>query len=172
MEERCTKLQESVAQALTDSTMPLYAVTDRVVLAGQPQPDDWARLRAAGFGTVINIRSDRERAQTQATSAETAGLSYVHLPLPAYELESPHLATFQEQLATALATDGKVLIHCRTASRTALLWLLARVSFDGWTQPSAETELAAAGYTADDMEVFRFCASDYFERLPASAEMP
>lgn len=167
--ERCNKLKESVEQALDGSEMPLYPVTEHVVLAGQPEPADWARLAGAGFDVVVNIRSDADRAAVQAASAHTAGLDYIHLPLPVYELEDVHLAQFHAALTDALNGRHKALIHCRTASRTALLWLLDRVQYQGWTQAQAEAELEAAGYTADDMAVFQFCAEDYFERLPAEA---
>lgn len=159
----CKRLQELVENAaLADTSMALYPVTDQVVLAGQPEPDDWRRLAEDGFELVINVRSDPERAAQQAESARAAGLDYVHLNVPAYELETPHLQQFQETLAGA--NGGRVLLHCRTASRVALMWMLNRITNEGWSQEQAEAELAEAGYLEDDMEVFRFCTEDYMER--------
>jgi uncharacterized protein (TIGR01244 family) len=139
-----------------------FPVTDRVVLAGQPQPDDWNKLARRGFGTIINIRRDPEKAAAQAKRAEAAGLTYVHLHLPAYELEPEHLAAFEDTLNRA--GPGKILVHCRTASRTGLLWMLNRNANHGWSREQAEAELEAAGYDEDAMDVFLFCAEDYFER--------
>lgn len=162
--DRCYRLEEMVnAGTLDNSDVPAYAVNDRVLLAGQPQPEDWARLAAASFSLVINIRSDPQRAAAQAQKAEAAGLRYVYLNLPAYELEPIHVDAFHQAVAAA-NSDERIFIHCRTASRVALLWLLSRMKFDGLTQAEAEAELAAAGYGADDLEVFRYCADDYLER--------
>lgn len=144
-----------------------YPISDRVVLAGQPRPEDWPELVRRGFGTVINVRSDSGRAVHQARQAQAAGLVYLHLPLPVYELEQEHLATFNRVLRNA--NHGKVLLHCRTASRTALLWLLNRVVYEGWSQEQAEAELRAAGYDDDAMSTFRYCAEDFFERAASPA---
>jgi uncharacterized protein (TIGR01244 family) len=154
-------------QAENSNKMAEYPVSDRVVLAGQPQPEDWPELVRRGFGTVINVRSDPERAVHQAHQAQAAGLVYLHLPLPVYELEQEHLATFNQVLNKT--NHGKVLLHCRTASRTALLWLLNRVVYEGWSQEQAEAELRAAGYDDEAMSTFRYCTEDFFERAASPA---
>jgi uncharacterized protein (TIGR01244 family) len=139
-----------------------YTITEHIVLAGQPEPADWTPLVERGFRRIINIRSDPERGGVEGRNAEAAGLHYQHLPLPAYELEAEHMNTFHAVLAAA--HGNKTLIHCRTASRTALLWMLHRVLHDGWSQEQAEAELRAAGYDEDAMDTFTFCAEDFYER--------
>lgn len=160
-ERRQTARQERVARA-SGTTMVEYPVNGEILLAGQPQPQDWALLAARGFTLVVNMRSDPQRAALEAENAARAGLRSLHLPLPAYELEPSHVAEFHEVVSRA--GEEKLFIHCRTATRTALLWLLHRISYDGWSQEEAEAELRAVGYTDEDMEVFTFCAEDYFER--------
>jgi uncharacterized protein (TIGR01244 family) len=162
----CTDYELQTA-APAQPTMVEYVISDRIVLAGQPQPADWSNLVRRGFNTVINIRSDPDKAALQARAAEAAGLRYIYLPLPAYELGPEHLATFNEVINRA--GYGKILFHCRTATRTGLLWLLKRTSYDGWSQAQAEAELRAAGYDDEAIETFQFCAKDYFERAPVSA---
>ena len=146
-----------------------FPITDQVVLAGQPQPDGWPRLVQRGFSTVINIRSDPERAAAQAIKAEAAGLRYIYLNVPAYEMEPEHIGAFNRLLESV--DHGKILIHCRTASRTGLLWMLNRVTNFGWTREQAEAELQAAGYDEDAMDVFSFCAEDFFERTTVPLEL-
>jgi uncharacterized protein (TIGR01244 family) len=159
----CTPLQDRVASQPPDLIQ--YRVTDKVVLAGQPQPQDWADLAGQGYQLVLNLRSDPQRAAVEGRNAEAAGLRYLHLPLPAYELEPEHLAEFREALAQA--DGGQLFIHCRTASRVALLWMLNRIVHEGWSQEAAEAELRAAGYDDKSMEVFTFCTEDYMERITA-----
>lgn len=150
-----------------DQQMVTYAISDNVVLAGQPQPDDWARLVEQGFRTVINIRSDPEKAAAQARAAEAVGLRYIYLPVPAYLLEPEHLAAFHEAMQ---AQTGKILLHCRSATRVALLWMLERVVYDGWTPEQAQAALRDAGYTDEKMEALVFCADDYFDRAIYAAQ--
>ncbi|NWG18788.1 MAG: protein tyrosine phosphatase family protein [Chloroflexi bacterium] len=141
-----------------------YDIDERLTLAGQPQPEHWAALAAEGFQVVINMRSDPDRAAIQQRNAEAAGLRYMHLPLPAYELEPEHLETYRQVMQ---AEHGRVFLHCRSATRVALMWLLERVVYDGWPREQAEQVLRAAGYGDDSLETFAFCADDYFERASA-----
>lgn len=154
----CGALQQQTEQA----EMRSHAINERVLLAAQPQPDDWQRLAAQGYHTIINIRSDPERAAAQQQAAEQAGLRYVYVPVPAYELEAEHLA----QIARVLdAPDtGRTVMHCRSGTRVGLLWLLYRTIHQGVSQEAARTELRAAGYDDEAMDVFEFCAEDFFER--------
>jgi uncharacterized protein (TIGR01244 family) len=147
----------------SENRMVEFALSEQLVLAGQPQPQDWAKLARRGFKTIVNIRSDSQRALFQAKQAEAVGLHYIHLPLPAYELEPQHLATFN-QIMNRAADRGKTLLHCRSASRTGLLWMLKRTVHDGWLEIEAEAELRAAGYQNDNIDTFLFCADDYSER--------
>ncbi|WP_322512737.1 protein tyrosine phosphatase family protein [Chloroflexus sp.] len=144
-----------------------YAVTDQVLLAAQPQPEDWQRFAEAGYKTVLNIRSDPERAAVQAANARAAGLRYIHAPWPAYELEPEHLAEFARIVEDP--ETGKLVFHCRSATRVGLIWMLYRIVHQGWTREQAEAELRAAGYDDDAMETFDFCAGDFFERIGTQA---
>lgn len=163
MEKTCDKLQNRVnGRLLANSNLISYQVTENVFLAGQPEREDWSRLASEGFKLIINVRSDPQRATAQALSAQSAGLNYVHLQIPAYELDNEHVQAFAAVLAQA--EDGKVMVHCRTATRVALLWLLKRMATEQWSQEQAEAELQRAGYGDDDMKVFRYCTEDFLER--------
>jgi uncharacterized protein (TIGR01244 family) len=139
-----------------------YAVTPDVLLAAQPLVEDWAKLAAAGYTTVLNLRGDPERAADQGRSAKAAGLRYIHRPWPAYLLEHEHI----DELAAIVEAPetGRLVFHCRSATRVGLMWMLYRQLHHGWSRQQAEAELRAAGYDDDSIETFQFCADDYFER--------
>lgn len=165
--DRCTTLEEYVvSQEL--SGLDLYPVTDCLILAGQPQPKDWQKLVDQGVERVINIRGDEEHAAIEGNNARAAGLDYRWLQVPAYELEPQHIEEFDTIMQQC--EGRKTLLHCRTGSRTALLWMLRRIAIDGWSWDRAEAELRDAGYGDDDMEVFDYCATDYFERADAEVD--
>ncbi|MCC7018734.1 MAG: hypothetical protein IT332_03195 [Ardenticatenales bacterium] len=154
----CAALADRSATAPPQS----YDVTPTVRLAAQPQRADWARWAAEGFDTVLNLRGDSARAAEQGRAAAAAGLRYLHRPWPAYELDRAHIDAFA---AIVEAPDtGRLVFHCRTASRVGLIWLLYRQIRHGWTRDQAVAELRAAGYGDDAIETFDFCADDYFER--------
>lgn len=154
----CDTLQQQTLAA----PIHTYAVTDQVLLAAQPQPDDWQRLAQQGFRTVVNIRSDPERAAAQAQTARAAGLDYIYAPLPVYDLAAEHIAEFARIIDNP--DHGKLFIHCRSATRVGLLWMLYRIEQQGWSFKQAHLELQAAGYDEDSLETFDFCATDYLER--------
>lgn len=154
----CGVLQQRTASVALLS----YAVTPEVLLAAQPQPEDWAKLVEAGYTTVINLRSDPERSAIEQRNAEAAGLRYFHRPWPAYELEREHVDELAELIEAPDA--GRVVFHCRSATRVGLMWLLYRQLHHGWSRERAEAELRAAGYDDESLETFGFCADDYFER--------
>lgn len=158
----CGALKEQTEHAALRS----YAVTPDVLLAAQPQVEDWAHLAAAGYTTVLNLRSDPERAAEQGRNAAAAGLRYIHRPWPAYELAREHV----DELAAIVEAPetGRLVFHCRSATRVGLIWLLYRQLHHGWTRERAEAELRAADYDDDAMETFAFCADDYFERTAES----
>jgi uncharacterized protein (TIGR01244 family) len=162
MPDRCRTQEYQMAAAQAASSMAEYEISKQLVMASQPQPKDWGLLAQRGFNTIVNIRQDPTRAAEQAETARAAGLKYIHLPLPAYDLEPEHIKTFHEIITDP--GNGKVLFHCRSASRTGLIWMLKRTAMDGWNEQQAEAELRAAGYDDNNIDTFLFCAEDYYER--------
>jgi len=97
-EVRQTTIQD---QNAVKADLLQYHLTKRITLAGQPQPEDWTQLVVEGYTFVVNMRSDSERAAIEEQNAVNAGLRYLHLDLPAYELEEDHLAQFNRVLNEA-----------------------------------------------------------------------
>ena len=91
MTDRCENQEHQMAAAQNGHNLTTYAITDLLVLGSQPGPTDWAKLANSGFDTVLNIRQDPQKAAVQAKLAEAVGLKYIHLPLPAYELDPEHV---------------------------------------------------------------------------------
>jgi uncharacterized protein (TIGR01244 family) len=140
-----------------------FPISEQVVLAGQPQPADWSHLVAEGFHTIVNIRADRERGLIEGHYAEAAGLSYIHLPLPAgCDFEADHVARFSHLLQPV--SQEKIIFHCCTGWRVGLLWILHRMINEEWTLEEAITELRALGYHNDDIRRYKFYVPDFFER--------
>ena len=102
---------------------PELSVTGR--LAG---PDIEALARG-GVRTIVNNRPDGEdQGQLPAAEArriaEAHGLAYHHIPITAATLSRADVDAFAATLRDAPAP---VVAHCRSGTRSALLWALARM---------------------------------------------
>ena len=114
------------------------------VFVRQLTVDDVDEAAAFGIRLIVNNRPDGEEAG-QPSSAEiesaarAAGLDYRHIPVA-----GGFRAEQVEAMAQALER-GPVLAFCRTGTRSAFLWALARASRGA---PADETvaAAAAAGY--------------------------
>ncbi|HEX8482452.1 MAG TPA: TIGR01244 family sulfur transferase [Allosphingosinicella sp.] len=114
------------------------------VFVRQLTVDDIDEAAAAGIRLIVNNRPDGEEpgqpssAQIEA-AARAAGLDYRHIPVaggfPPEQVEA---------MAEALE-QGPVLAFCRSGTRSAFLWALARAK-QGAPAEQSVAAAAAAGY--------------------------
>jgi sulfide:quinone oxidoreductase len=86
-------------------------------------------LAREGVRTIVNNRPDGEDpGQLDAAAArriaEVLGLGYHHLPVTAQTLSQADVDAFAAVLRSAPAP---IVAHCRSGTRSALLWALARL---------------------------------------------
>ena len=86
-------------------------------------------LAAAGVRTIVNNRPDGEdpgqlSAAEARTIAESHGIAYHHIPVTGPSLSRADVDAFAELLKTA---PTPIVAHCRSGTRSALLWALARM---------------------------------------------
>lgn len=139
----------------------VHMVGNGILLAGQPAPEEWHLLADQGFRVVVNIRTDPSLGEAQAHHVEAGGMQQIYLPLPR-ELAPEHMAAFAETVEQ-WQYEGLV-IHCRTASRTAIIWMIYRILYDRWSQEQARDELFQAGYTPEQVEKFQAFVDDYLRQ--------
>lgn len=128
--------------------MTPHQLSHDLFVSGQLVIADLDAVAEAGFATVVNNRPDGE-AVGQPTSAQLEaqcarlGLSYRHLPVIPGTLCDATARAFASQLDRG----GRALAFCRTGTRSASLWALARAGVLG---PDAVIAAAArAGYDLD-----------------------
>ena len=108
--------------------MPVNTITAEFSVSGPLDQNAINYLAATGATLLINVRPDNECAgQTNDTAlaamAEKAGLAYAFIPVTSGDYPDDKIAAF----ATALAAcDGAVHGLCRTGTRAAHLWALAK----------------------------------------------
>lgn len=122
-------------------------IDDHVAVAPQISPAEVAAIAAAGYAEIVNNRPDDEEAGQPggaeiAAACEAAGIAYRAIPVT----HAGFSANQVEAMAAALtAAGGPVLAFCRSGTRSAHLWALARARLHD--DPGVlVAKAAAAGY--------------------------
>jgi sulfide:quinone oxidoreductase len=108
---------------------PLAALAPGISAAGALDQGAIAALAAAGVRTIVNNRPDGEdRGQLPAAEARAVaaahGVAYHHIPVTGPSLSKADVDAFAAVLASA---EQPLVAHCRSGTRSALLWALARL---------------------------------------------
>lgn len=108
-------------------TRPI-ALTERISIAPDLALEDYARIAALGYRTVISFLPDAEVAGAPGAAparraAEANGLAFVHVPAAKYDL-------FTDLIVSAAGralreAKGPVLATCASGQRAAILWAAA-----------------------------------------------
>jgi sulfide:quinone oxidoreductase len=98
-------------------------------VTGRLEPADIDALARAGVRTIVNNRPDGEDpGQLPAAEARrlaaAQGLAYHHIPITAASLSRADVDAFAAVLKSA---PSPIVAHCRSGTRSALLWALVRL---------------------------------------------
>jgi uncharacterized protein (TIGR01244 family) len=126
----------------------IFRELDRQVLVADApmQGKDMAEAAARGVTLAVNNRPDHEEtgqwnsADLEA-AARAAGIDYVHIPVGT-EFSAAKVSALSDALADA---EGRVLVFCKTGTRSAYLWALARAR-EGAVPEALAANAARAGY--------------------------
>lgn len=128
---------------MPNSSPPLAELAPGVSAAGKLDRADIETLAQRGVRTIVNNRPDGEDpgqlpADEARRVAEAHGIAYHHIPVTMQSLSGADVEAFAAVLADA---PKPIVAHCRSGTRSALLWALARMR-DG-EDPSALVDRAA-----------------------------
>ena len=110
-------------------TPQLVSLGPELSVTGRLDRPDIEALARSGVRTIINNRPDGEdQGQLPAAearrTAEAHGLAYHHIPITAATLSRADVDAFA---AVLRAAPAPVVAHCRSGTRSALLWALVRM---------------------------------------------
>ena len=120
----------------------------------QPRLEHFAKLKADGVKTVLNLRQPSEhRADDEKAAVEAAGLKYFNIPV---EYRNPTDAQVDEFLRlTDDPANRPMFIHCTAAIRVGAFWMIRRAVRDGLSPDAALAEGQKVGLTnAPHLEEF------------------
>jgi len=113
-------------------------VDSDVLVGGQPTEDQFREAAAAGYGTVVNLRSEGEEGSLpdEAELVESLGMRYVAIPIGG---AGDFNAAAAEKLAGVLnEAEGPVMVHCASGNRVGGLFALKAFLVDGMHGEKAE----------------------------------
>lgn len=120
---------------------------DHFAVAPQLQPAEIAAAAGAGYRVIVNNRPDGEEpgqpeGDAIAGAAADAGLTYGAIPVTHAGFSLPQVDAL---VAIMAESDGPVLAFCRSGTRSAHLWALARARM-GDEPDALIAKASAAGY--------------------------
>ncbi len=145
------------AQSTPPGTSHYTRVDAAVACGGATTAEAMPALKAEGFKAVVNLRQASEKGanvEDSRKAAEAAGLRYVHIPVNPADLEAATVDKFLQALRDP--ANMPVYIHCGTANRVGMMWLIKRVMMDGWAVKEATEEAVRIGLTSETLKAFAF----------------
>jgi len=115
-------------------------IDDRLATSGMPQPDDFARLRQAGFEVVINLAlpTSDNALPNEGELVSALGMTYVHIPV---KFDAPQPADFERFTRVLDACAGqRVFVHCAANMRVSVFVFMHRLHH-GTDRGAAESDL-------------------------------
>lgn len=130
-----------------------------IACAGATTPAAVAEVKRMGYASIINLRQASEagaQVDEEGVAAKAANIRYFHLP---FNSAAPDVAIVDRFLAAVSAPENQpAFVHCASANRAAALWMIKRMSLDGWDADRAGAEASALGLTNAALRTF---ALDY-----------
>src|SRR5690242_5592171 len=102
----------------------LHKISANVAVAPQIAKADIAEIAQLGYGALINNRPDGEEpgqlssAESRA-EAERCGLAYFHIPVLTPSISAADVAAYAKAVESS---STPVVAHCRSGTRSYLLW--------------------------------------------------
>jgi uncharacterized protein (TIGR01244 family) len=120
----------------------------KLAAGGTLSPEALRDLKAMGFHTVVDLRTEAEGTLQEKAAVEELGLRYVSVPVTAATLSLDDVKAVAGVLADPAA--GPVLLHCASSNRVGAVYGVIQ-RLEGKTLAEAEAAAREAGLTSGPM---------------------
>ncbi len=105
-----------IPDSMDPAAVPNYVVVrPGLAAAGQPTPEALRQLKAQGFRTVVNLRTEAEGTKDEEEIVKGLELRYVSVPLTAETISLEQVQALAKVLDDPEAAP--VLLHCASSNR-------------------------------------------------------
>ena len=154
-----TAVAAAAQSPVTKTTVPgivnFSQVETTVACAGATTPAALVDVKKMGFKSVINLRMATEAGaeiDAEAAAAKAAGINFFHLP---FNNAAPDPAVVDSFLKVITdKANEPAFIHCASANRAAMMWMVKRIAVDKWDVAKATEEATALGLTNPTLRAF------------------
>lgn len=152
-------------------------MTDRIQIneqfaVGKIHPDrgDLEELGTAGFGTVVNLRTEGEEKQPQSPEEEGRivqglGMTYLHFPVRSDAMGPELVDRFREKLEDL---PRPVYVHCASGKRSGAFVMMHLAVEQGMTGKETVDKATSMGFECDTPELEKFVTT-YVDQRRQSA---
>ena len=116
--------QDPLAEEIPNYTRP----DQEIAFAGQPPEAVFAKLKEAGFHTILSLRHPEEISFDEKKAVEDLGMSFVNIPITNSTITDEKVEQFSRVVSDP--ENKPLLIHCGAASRVGGMWYIYRALFD------------------------------------------
>lgn len=108
-------------------------ITSEITIGGQPTADDIRELAAAGYRTVVNLRTPDEAGilPDEKVEVEHANLNYSAIPVAPDILDDITVQRFSQ--AVSSIDSQPAYVHCKGGGRAGVMTLLHLAIEHGWS---------------------------------------
>jgi uncharacterized protein (TIGR01244 family) len=118
---------------MVNKSYNLYSAGD-VFLAGQPMQSNLDSLIDVGVKLVVNLRTEEEMNHLnfdQVKYLKSKKIEYIHIPMGG---DNGYKADAIDKMGEMInETDGKILIHCRSAGRATYAWMAWLIRYQDYS---------------------------------------
>jgi uncharacterized protein (TIGR01244 family) len=140
-------VQEPMATvaAPTDQILNGATPAEGILAGGQPTREQLTAIADNGYRSVINLRTEGERGNTDPSVVESLGMVYVEIPIEGADGLTEENA---RRLATALEeVEMPAVVHCGSGNRVGALFAMKAYYVDGLPAEEALMVGQQAGMT-------------------------
>jgi uncharacterized protein (TIGR01244 family) len=138
--------QDSLAEEIPNYTRP----DEEIAFAGQPPEEVFAKLKEAGFQTILSLRSPEEIDFDEKKAVEAHGMAFVNIPITSSTITDDKVAQFSRVVSDP--ENKPLLIHCGAASRVGGMWYIYRSLFEKAPEEQSLDEALARGLDSPALE--------------------
>lgn len=149
---------DQVQKWLSTDVPRVLCLDESFATGGQPGSEAYAKAAAAGFRSVVSLRTANEGIDLarERSSVERANLRFFNIPV---DSSAPRPEQADEFLRVARdQTNHPMLVTCATANRVGAFMMIFRVVEQGWSEEKALAEALTIGLRSDGLKKF---AKDY-----------
>ena len=136
-------------------------LNEQLTVGAQPSEAQLQDLKAQGFQSVVNLRTEGEdeqplSPQQEGEKVQSLGLEYLHIPVSPKQMQPAQVDEFRRELAKL---PSPVFVHCKSGMRAGAFSMMHMAVENGLTGDECINQAMQMGFECDKPEMKEFVKS-------------